>query len=218
MSERDPGPLGRLASAPRMRLTVGATVVLVVLALAVAVVMSAVTAAGSAPRPVSPSPSATGVTVQPGGGGAPQAPVLVHVLGEVRSPGIYELSGDARVLDAVAAAGGLTDAADTAAVNLARRVMDGEQLLIPKIGEPPPPASGAGAAGGGSPTAAGAVVSLSTATVEQLDALPRIGPAIAQRIIDWRESGGRFTSVDDLLQVDGIGVKTVENLRDLVVP
>lgn len=218
MSERDQAPLGRLAGVSHARLGVGAAVVLVVLALAVAVVMSAVTAAGSAPRPVV-SPSSTAgaadVTVESGGGAVGSAPALVHVLGEVRSPGIYELAGDARVLDAVAAAGGLTEAAEAGAVNLARRVVDGEQLVVPKIGEVPVPTAGEGS---GSATGAGGVISLSSASVEQLDSLPRIGPAIAQRIVDWREAGGRFSSVDDLLQIDGIGAKTVESLRGLVVP
>lgn len=218
MSERDLAPLGRLAGTPRARLGVGAAVVLVVLALAVAVAMSAVTAAGSAPRPVA-VPSSTGgasdVTVQSGGGAVDSAPALVHVLGEVRSPGVYELASDARVLDAIAAAGGLTEAAEAGAVNLARRVIDGEQLIVPKIGEVPVPTASQGS---GSATGAGGIISLSSASVEQLDSLPRIGPAIAQRIVDWREAGGRFSSVDDLLQIDGIGAKTVENLRDLVVP
>ncbi len=219
MSERDQAPLGRLAGVSHARLGVGAAVVLVVLALAVAVVMAAVTAAGSAPRPVV-SPSSTAgaadVAVESGGGAVGSAPALVHVLGEVRSPGIYELSGDARVLDAIAAAGGLTEAAEAGAVNLARRVVDGEQLVVPKIGEVAVPTAGerSGSATGG----AGGVISLSSASVEQLDSLPRIGPAIAQRIVDWREAGGRFSSVDDLLQIDGIGAKTVESLRGLVVP
>lgn len=218
MSEPDQAPLGRLAGVPRARLGVGAAVVLVMLALAVAVVMSAVTAAGSAPRPVvipSSTAGASDVTLESGGGAVDSAPALVHVLGEVRSPGIYELKGDARVLDAIAAAGGLTEAAEAGAVNLARRVVDGEQLVVPKIGEVPVPTAGEVS---GSATGAGGVISLSSASVEQLDSLPRIGPAIAQRIVDWREARGRFSSVDDLLQIDGIGAKTVENLRGLVVP
>ena len=102
-------------------------------------------------------------------------------------------------------------------MNLARTVADGEQILVPAIGAagaaPGAAAGGSGAAGGG---AAGGLVDLNTADVAALDQLPRIGPALAQRIIDWRTANGRFTSVDDLLGVSGIGEKMLAGIRDLV--
>ncbi|TPX02458.1 ComEA family DNA-binding protein [Schumannella luteola] len=142
-------------------------------------------------------------------GGGDGAPLFVHVLGQVTHPGLYELREGDRVVDAVAAAGGLTDAADPAGVNLARLLSDGEQLRVPAVGEVPPAAAG---------TASDGRVDLNTADAATLDTLPRIGPAMAQRIIDWREANGPITSVDDLLAVSGIGEKTVDALRPLVVP
>jgi competence protein ComEA len=135
-------------------------------------------------------------------------PIFVHVLGEVARPGLYELREGDRVVDAVAAAGGMTDAADPAGVNLARLLSDGEQLAVPAVGEVVASAPGIVADGR---------VDLNTADAAALDTLPRIGPAMAQRIIEWRESNGPISSVDDLLAVSGIGTKTVEALRPLVV-
>jgi competence protein ComEA len=152
----------------------------------------------------------------------------VHVLGAVRQSGLFQLREGARVMDAVAAAGGMTETADPAAVNLARIVGDGEQLYVPALGEaqpgaPPGAASGngngsaGGAAGTGSGSAAPAgKVNVNTASVGELDSLPRIGPAMAQRIIDYRDANGRFTSIDDLRNITGIGEKTFDGLKDLV--
>ncbi|MBD7958680.1 helix-hairpin-helix domain-containing protein [Microbacterium sp. Sa4CUA7] len=142
------------------------------------------------------------------------APVYVHVSGAVTTPGLYRLDEGARVVDAVSAAGGFGDAADEAAVNLARVISDGEQLHVPVIGEAPPPELAPGAGGPG--TAPGGKVNLNSADIATLDTLPRIGPAMAQRIIDWRDENGRFTSVDDLLAVPGIGDKMLAALRELV--
>jgi competence protein ComEA len=131
----------------------------------------------------------------------------VYVSGAVAAPGLYVVHEDARVVDAIAAAGGFAPDADESAVNLARPVEDGEQLDVPLLGEiqeSPPGASGDGR------------VDLNTADVAALDTLPRIGAAMAQRIIDWREANGRFTSIEDLLAVPGIGDKMLEALRDLV--
>ena len=105
--------------------------------------------------------------------------------------------------------GGFAPGADEAAVNLARPLSDGEQLHVPAVGAAPA-AGGAGAAPGDGR------VNLNTADAAQLDTLPRIGPAMAQRIIEWRDANGRFTSVEDLLAVPGIGDKMLETLRDLV--
>ncbi len=132
--------------------------------------------------------------------------ILVHVLGAVEHPGLYELHEGDRAVDAVAAAGGFTETADQAALNLARFVVDAEQLYVPVLGEVAVP---------GSPQADGKV-NINTAAAADLESLPRVGPAMAARIIDWREANGRFTSIDDLLNVTGIGDKTFEGLKDLV--
>lgn len=136
------------------------------------------------------------------------ASLYVHVSGAVNAPGLYVLHPDARVVDAVAAAGGFADDAESSGVNLARPVSDGEQLIVPRVGEAPP----AGPAG----VAADGRVNLNTADEGALDTLPGVGPAIAGRIIEWREANGRFASVDDLLSVSGIGPKMLESIRDLV--
>lgn len=138
--------------------------------------------------------------------GAP-ASVFVHVSGAVAAPGLYVLDQGARVVDAVAAAGGFAAEADHAAVNLARPVSDGEQLHVPAVGAGPAPATESPGDGR---------VNLNTADTAALDTLPRIGPAMAARIIEWRDANGRFTSVEDLLSVPGIGDKMLEALRDLV--
>ena len=134
-------------------------------------------------------------------------PVYVHVFGAVANPGPLIEPVQARVVDVIAAAGGLTPEADENAINLARPLSDGEQLQVPAVGESPTESPVDGGDGR---------VNLNTADVTALDTLPRVGPAIAQRIIDWRESNGRFTSVDDLLSVPGIGEKMLAGLRDLV--
>ncbi len=132
--------------------------------------------------------------------------IYVHVSGEVAAPGLYILDGDARVVDAIAAAEGFSELADQDAVNLARPLGDGEQLLVPKEG----------AASEGSAPVGDGRINLNTADASALDSLPRIGEAMAARIIDWRESNGGFTSVEDLLAVPGIGDKMLDALRDLV--
>jgi competence protein ComEA len=139
---------------------------------------------------------------------AAPAQLYVHILGEVRRPGLYTLEAGARAVDLVAAAGGFTDEADPGSLNLARPLSDGEQVVILAVGARPPPGS-AGPAGDGR-------VNLNTADLAALDGLPGIGPAKAQNILDWREANGRFASVDDLLDVPGIGASTLEQLRDLV--
>ncbi|GAA5198232.1 hypothetical protein GCM10025773_10720 [Microbacterium jejuense] len=149
------------------------------------------------------------VEATPTGMSARSADLYVHVSGAVRAPGLYVLQAGSRVVDAIAAAGGFSDDADRDAVNLARTVADGEQLPVPRAGEAPPGPAGA-------PASADARVDLNTADASQLEELPRIGPALAERIIAWRDDNGRFTSVDDLLAVPGIGDKMLESLRDLV--
>ena len=135
----------------------------------------------------------------------PSADIYVHVLGAVLSPGLYELRDGDRIVDAVAAAGGFAEGADQTQLNLARVLSDGEQLQVPLLGELAP----AGDEQSGK-------VNLNTATLEQLETLPRVGPALAQRILDWRESNGRFSAIEDLMSVTGIGDKTFEGMRELV--
>ncbi len=174
-------------------------------------------AAGVAPVGV-PASAAAPPGTSPGATPSPDgdAVVVVHVVGRVRHPGVRRLPVGSRVADAVAAAGGAASGADLAAVNLARVLVDGEQVRVPRPGEAP----AAGAAGGsGSPGAApGAPVSLSTADASTLDTLPGIGPVLAQRIVDWRTEHGRFTTVDELAEVSGIGEKLLAQVRPLVVP
>lgn len=143
--------------------------------------------------------------------------LYVHVLGEVASPGLYILEPDARLVDALAAAGGTLDAADLKAINLARPLSDGEQIIVPEVGAQPP-AGGPGGTGGAGGTGGTADIKIDLNSADQsaLETLPRIGPALAQRILDWREENGRFRSVDDLLAVPGIGDKLLAGLRDKV--
>ena len=151
--------------------------------------------------------------------------VWVHVAGAVRRPGLYRVASDARAGVAVDAAGGLARRADLRAINLAATVRDGQQIVVPARGERPVGATAAGPSGDtpGAGTAgrgaqAGAKVSLSTATVEQLDALDGIGPTLAQRILQWRDAHGGFKSVEQLREVDGIGEKRFAALREAVEP
>jgi competence protein ComEA len=139
--------------------------------------------------------------------------LLVHVLGAVARPGIVELRAGSRVVDAIASAGGLTADANAGGVNLARPVSDGEQIVVPREGEAVPEA----VAGGEAKTAAGSgPVNINLGSVSDLQALPRIGPALAQRIVDWRESNGRFTAPADLMKVAGIGQTLFDGLKDLI--
>jgi len=140
--------------------------------------------------------------------------LVVHVVGAVRRPGLYTLRDGARIADAVRRAGGASDRADLAGVNLAAPLVDGVQILVPEVTEAP--GSPTEHADGG--TATSGAVSLSSATVEELDTLPGIGPITAQKIVDYRAEHGPFASVDDLDAVPGIGPTRVEQLRELVTP
>lgn len=145
---------------------------------------------------------------------ASSASVVVHVAGRVLRPGVVTLSAGSRVADALTAAGGPAEGADLDALNLARVLQDGEQVLVPAPGQPGTVAAPVPA--GGSSGAPGARVDLNSATAADLDALPGVGEVLAGRIVSWREENGRFTSVDDLGEVQGIGPKVLEGLRDLV--
>jgi competence protein ComEA len=139
--------------------------------------------------------------------------VAVHVAGRVRHPGLVRLPAGSRVQDAIRAAGGSTAGADLDAVNLARRLTDGEQVLVPGPGDlPPPPPPGADP---GSAATRSAPLDLNTATLEQLDTLPGVGEITAGRIVAYR-SAHPFTAVDELLEVPGIGQRRFDQLKDLV--
>jgi competence protein ComEA len=147
---------------------------------------------------------------------APTA-VVVDVVGAVRRPGLYRLAQGARIADAVSRAGGATRKADLALINLAAPLADGEQVVVPRRGSSAAPAAPSGATGS-SATPGGGPVHLSTATLEQLDSLPGIGPVTAQKILDYRQKHGAFTSVDELDAVPGIGPARLDQLQDLVAP
>jgi competence protein ComEA len=170
-------------------------------------------------------PDTSAVTAPPAGtpSSTTAGEIVVHAAGAVARPGLQRLAPGARVADVLEAAGGPTSDADLDRLNLAAPVADGQRLFVPRIGEVAPPTvapeGGATSSGGGAagePTASGPI-DLNTATAEELDALPGVGPATAAAIIDHRESNGRFANVDDLLDVRGIGPAKLEGLRDLVV-
>jgi competence protein ComEA len=227
------GPAARvralLAGAGRQRVAVA------LLALAALLVAGAVwtratphLAGPAAGQDATGSPAQTLPRVAPAGAGAGGSPdartagsgaagadgrVAVHVAGRVRRPGLVRLPAGSRVQDAIRAAGGSTAGADLDAVNLARRLTDGEQVLVPGPGDLPP-APPAGAAPG-SAAAPSAPLDLNTASLEQLDTLPGVGEVTAGRIVAYR-SAHPFTAVDELLEVPGIGQRRFDQLKDLV--
>lgn len=132
---------------------------------------------------------------------APPVTVFVHVAGLVAKPGVYELPLDSRVFDAIAAAGGMVGKADGTSVNLARIVQDGEQIVVGKLGS-------------GTETTDGGKLNINRATANDFDALPRIGPTLAERIVSFRDEHGPFASIDSLGDVPGIGDVTLAGFRD----
>ncbi|RAY12125.1 ComEA family DNA-binding protein [Actinomadura craniellae] len=183
----------------------------------------------SRPRPqpvqevtVRPSPAAVGAAVPsppgPAGAAGPDpgsgTRVVVHVAGKVRRPGIVTLRAGARVSEAVTAAGGPRPGASLDTLNLARRVVDGEQIVVGARGMAPPAPAGAAPPGGASPP--GAVLDLNSATAGQLQELPGVGPVLAQRIVDHRTRSGGFRSVEELREVSGIGERRYAELRERV--
>jgi competence protein ComEA len=169
---------------------------------------------GSGPRTV---PGSSGGL--PAAASAPGGEVVVHVVGAVATPGVQRLPAGTRVVDAVEAAGGASPEADLARINLAAVLVDGQQIYVARVGEAPPvPLAGSAPSGREADAASGALglVDLNTATADELDELPGVGPTTAQAIISHREQNGPFTSVDELLDVRGIGDAKLEQLRDLV--
>ena len=165
----------------------------------------------------------TPVRIAGDGGGASGAPssarrppgVLVHVAGAVLRPGLVHVPAGARVAAAVRLAGGATGRADTNGLNLAARVVDGQQVVVPVRGRVP---AAAGAGASASTAAPAARVSLGSATLDQLDALDGIGPTLAQRIVEYRAQHGGFSSLTELGEVDGIGEKRLATLREGLQP
>ncbi len=176
-----------------LRIGIGAALIVIVGVFAVVVGMGVVRSAGEQVVSV-PASAATA------------APIYVDVQGAVVTPGVYVLDADARVVDAVTAAGGFRDDANAAGINLARLVIDGEQLVVPTR-----------SADGAAPEQVDdGLININAATSAELEELPRIGEALASRIISWRDENGPFRTVDDLGNVSGIGEKMLEVLRPLV--
>jgi len=218
----DPGRTGALALAA-------------VAAVAAVVAAVGVWADRPVPEPVPALPLVAGassapavpvaVGAVPGAPPADAEPIVVSVSGKVHRPGLVRLAPGSRVGDAVDAAGGATPDADLTGLNLAARIADGEQVVVgvptpvtppgagTGAGGAPAPGGAAGGAGGGAP---GGRVDLNTATLEQLDQLPGVGPVTAQRILEWRNQNGRFGAVEQLQEVSGIGEARFATLRDLV--
>jgi competence protein ComEA len=190
----------------------------------IVVLIAAVLAWRARPRvdPVPPVPAAVDATATADGAAAGDAPVgkstvaggvVVAIGGKVKKPGLVRLPAGSRVADALQAAGGADPGVDVALLNLARKVVDGELILV---GVTPPPGAVVATGPAGAPAAAAGPVNLNTATLADLDTLPGVGPVLAQRILDAREAQGGFKSVSDLRKVDGIGDSRYEQLKDLV--
>ncbi|KLI87973.1 hypothetical protein AA310_08640 [Arthrobacter sp. YC-RL1] len=177
------------------------------------------------PPPASATPSTAAAGALPSGTAAPgnsEGAVTVHVVGAVKKPGVYTLPAGARIVDALEAAGGMRRTARPELLNLAARLADGQQIVLPGSADAqaaPPSAAGSSAPVHGTDGgAAGGKISLNSADAQQLQELPGIGPALAQRIIDFREAHGPFASVEELDAVSGIGPAVLGNLRELVQP
>ncbi|MFF3858273.1 helix-hairpin-helix domain-containing protein [Streptomyces sp. NPDC002209] len=198
---------------------------------AVAVVLVAAVALGAQqywtarPEPVTAPPVVTPATTPaplpspgpPVAAGGAGGRIVVDVSGRVRDPGVRRLPAGSRVEDALAAAGGVRPGTDTTGLNRARVLLDGEQVVVGVPAQPGPGGPGGPGSGAGPGSAAGPL-SLGTATVEQLDGLPGVGPVLAQHIVEFRTARGGFRSVEELRQVDGIGERRFADLRKLVRP
>lgn len=199
-----------LITGPRLLMAGGGLVA------AIAVVAYLMAGASSAPRPEVVIPMATPLPARPTPVAEP-TPMLVHAAGAVHAPGVYLFRGEARVFDLVEAAGGLAADADRDRVNLAAPLSDGLWMYFLRVGETtvPAPVGGSGLADGGGVAQSGPL-NLNTATAQQLESLPGVGPSIAAAIVEHRERIGGFASVDGLLAVSGIGPAKLDQIRGLV--
>ena len=177
---KQPGPSRRLVIA-----------ILVLVALVAFIVNTA--SGGNAPQTITATASPKAFEIK-------KPNFYVHIVGQVRYPGIYSLEVGSRLIDAVVASGGFLPKADQASVNLARQLTDGEQIFVLAVGQTPSESAGLPASGS-------KLISINRATQEQLEALPGVGPALAGRIIDWRSANGGFKRLEDLKNVGGIGDK-----------
>lgn len=229
VQRRSSAPLGRLArryGVVGRRAAAAALVLALLVAGAAAAAGMAATGGVEVVREEGPAAPASGGPAEPGAEGeargdeaagegeeVAEGVVVVHVDGAVGAPGVYALGGEPRVNDAIVAAGGLAEGADTSGINLAARLSDGEKVHVPLVGEAPQagaePASDA-------PGGSDGPVNLNTATVEELDELPGVGEATALAIVEDRERNGPFSSPEDLMRVSGIGEKKFEKLEGLV--
>lgn len=200
-------PLKRLLVAVSSPVSAGIAVVVVALMVAIAlVVLRPGSIVAHEPLPLKQQTDNSADSGTQTGGSAAHETVIVHLTGEVLQPGVVEIAAGARVTDAIAAAGGVTEHAALDTVNLARTVLDGEQIRVPHSSEAVP----GGALGEGS------LINLNQANASELGTLPQIGPALADRIIRWREEHGGFQRVEDVQQVAGIGPKVFAEIHDLV--
>lgn len=141
------------------------------------------------------------------------ATIYVHIVGEIVAPGIYELDSGARIVDVIFAAGGFSEKADQASVNLAREVTDGEQVVVFRVGQAPSSTMGGV---GSTSSSGGSQISLNRGSQAELEQLPGVGPALAARMIDWRTANGGFKKKEDLLNISGIGDKLFAGIKDEV--
>ena len=146
------------------------------------------------------------INEQPSDSVAIEQYLYVHIVGEVLTPGMYQLPLGARLVDAVFAAGGLTELADNSSVNLARELSDGEQVVVSSVNQQSETLG----------TSSGGLISINRASDKELEELPGIGPALSARIISWREANGGFKSIEDLLKVSGIGENLLSGIKDSV--